>query len=542
VGFEQIVPPESLRNLHTPPQAHRWLAHFDASFYRLPDDGAEWEDLRALSDAELYEHFLRYGHATGRPYNRFFRMFLDPNEYRRLYPDLMLDDTRSAVRDWMYEGVFERRIPNRQTLDMINAKVHVFQMGKVGSQSIDRSLRDAGFESFVPNFHWAGDIVTTYPQCFYPYDEIVNWDPDRELLFISGVRHPLERLVSGLFQQTLDARNDSRSSDIIDMLQGPVAQVESALQPSLEWILDWFSHRFFRGIDVYDHPFDVEQGYSIVRQGPVTVFLYRYDALDRCWEPLSELVGRRLRPVFENVSEFKSYADDYRRALEIVQGTEFNGLQEQIRASRLWRHFMEAGIAHRPATSTGGPADAPFRDAASAGSPTASQWRPSEPLASWSAPQLPRGWVRLDAMIRGNPGVPPKCALSITKALGRGRTAEQRVQITPDASGAMRLYMRLPQRCVDVALGPDRPEHRATAERATLREISRPRVLVEVLWWHLRHDPFGLLQTVLRVLRTARSGGTRGIARRFLLELCRNVPGFGFRVEVGPAAVEAPGS
>jgi hypothetical protein len=540
VGFEQFVPPESLRNLHMPMEAHRWLAHFDASYYRLPDDGDQWEDLRPLSDAQLYEHFLRHGHALGRPYNRFFRTFLEAEEYRRMYPDLGLTDARSAVRHWMYEGVFQRRIPNRQTGLLVDAMVHIFQMGKVGSQSIATSLLKAGFGRFVPNFHWAGDIVTAYPQCFYPYDEIVNWDKDRKLLFISGVRDPLEHLVSSLFQQTLDVRNDRRASDVEDLLRGSVEHVQAALQPNLQWILDWFAHGFFRGIDVYDYPFDAVRGYDIVRQGPVTVFLYRHDALDRCWEPLSELVGLHLKPAFENVSDFKAYADPYRHALAILRGAEFAGLHEQVHASRLWRHFMDGAPGHGHAASTGAPATASSERSAPRGGALARERQPPEPLASWYPPQLAQGWVRLDARLRSVLRNRPSCSLSLVMEVGRGRTTEQRVQISPDNRGAMRFYLCMPLRCVGVILRPEDPDVHLKEQRPTLRALHYRRVLIEVLWWHARHDALGLLSAALRALRAARHSGARGTVRRLIFELDRNVPGFGFRAETAPARTDVP--
>jgi hypothetical protein len=194
MGFERYVPLDAAVDLSFDPSLHHWLTHLDIAFYRDHQHSGGVADLKSLSDRDLYLHFLRRGYQEGRAYNRHFLAFLDPKDYAQRYPELSLRNEWEATRHWMYRGVFERRIPNKMTQDLIDADVHLFQMGKVGSKSIEKSLIQSGHRRLIPHLHWASEIVQTYTECFLPYDEVLNRDPHKELVFISGVRDPIERL------------------------------------------------------------------------------------------------------------------------------------------------------------------------------------------------------------------------------------------------------------------------------------------------------------------------------------------------------------
>lgn len=88
----------------------------------------------------------------------------------------------------MYHGYYEKRVPNATTELMLDANVHLFQMGKVGLKSIEVSLLQAGHKRLIPHLHWADELIFTYSDCFYGYQEIIQLNAHRELLFISGVR------------------------------------------------------------------------------------------------------------------------------------------------------------------------------------------------------------------------------------------------------------------------------------------------------------------------------------------------------------------
>lgn len=68
-------------------------------------------------------------------------------------------------------------------------------------------------------------------------------------------------------------------------------------------------------INLYEHPFDREQGYSIICEGNYEIFVYQLERLDKIQEKLFEwlgIPGTVLKN--ENIGEEKWYRDSYRKA------------------------------------------------------------------------------------------------------------------------------------------------------------------------------------------------------------------------------------
>jgi hypothetical protein len=526
MGFEKYLPLDVAVDLPLEPYLHRWLAHLDLAFYREHPNGAGVADLAHLSDRELTLHFLQRGFAEGRAYNRRFLAFLDVKDYLERYPELKLANEWEARRHWMYRGVFEGRVPNKMTQDLLDADVHLFQMGKVASRSIDKALVRAGHRRLIPHLHWASEIVQTYTQSFLSYDEILNHDPDKELIFISGVREPLERVVSGLFQSASERKSSQSVGELTAIFNGPNAQLEAYLLPHLKLVLDWFAHGYFRGIDVYEHPFDVARGHACIRKGPVTVFLYRLDALERCWAPLSELLGRALRPETVNEAQDKDYAAPLRDALQKLRALPNGPLHDAVRSSRYWRHFFAGDDAVAPIAI----AAQPWADALSRGSypgtakPDTANLVRNE-CAILPAAHLAGRWANVDVTVRTTLAMPPACVLHCEADNGASLL---RLPARFGANGRLRLFLRVPAACGVLRLEPESATADLAVSHYSVRRRHFGRVLLEVLRFEMAAGPLTLARRLWRAARGARVHGWDTLGSRFLENLERNIAGYGF--------------
>lgn len=271
---------------------HRWLRHFDSEYYRTFGHHGGVCDLVHLKGDELIRHFVQQGWRERRSYNAFFYAFIDPDFYAARYPELNLTTPRDAIAHWMYYGVYEGRFPNCVTEEIVGAPFHLFQMGRVGSKSIQSALQAAGVDGTIPHLHWASEAIRTYPDCFFSYPEVVTHPQAPAIRFISGVRDPISRLISGYCQSVGDP-----GSTLGALAADPDALVEclpTFIEADYPKITGWFDHGYFRNIDVYAMPFPRSEGHTVIGAGGASLFLYRFDALPRLAEPLGAYCGLKL--------------------------------------------------------------------------------------------------------------------------------------------------------------------------------------------------------------------------------------------------------
>lgn len=338
MSFQKLIPPGTY--LHTGPGFSRmgqWLEHFDAEFYRTHPHCGEHSDLEHFNREQLYKHFIETGWVEGRSYSRYLQAFIDPAFYRSHYPELALTSPKDAVRHWMYDGYYEGRIPNCVTRDIMESEFHLFQFGKVGSKSIKQALRAAGHTRAIVHVHWPSDMLTSYPDCLLSYREVIARDPEKLIKFITGVRDPFERFISGYFQShpnVTEAGTMKSAAEIRDAIVKSYFTLGQA-----DWILEWFAHGFFRGIDVYSSEFDRSAGYTVIEQNHAKVFLYRMENLPRLEEPLSQFAGLPLRLERVNTATDKAYSALYRHVVATLLFPKSD--VERVLDSRFVRHFYD---------------------------------------------------------------------------------------------------------------------------------------------------------------------------------------------------------
>jgi hypothetical protein len=207
----------------------------------------------------------------------------------------------------------------------------VYQMGKVGSSTVYRSLRSLGLPRPVHHVHLLNDLDTLeerarelYPD---PVETLAQIEKGRRLRrrilrsrgttwhVISLVRDPVQRNVSAFFENLTElipdvyerrAHNDIALADIkaafLDQYDhnAPLTWFQSQLEPVF-------------GIDVFAVPFDIEKGYATYETPTVKLLVIRLENLMTCGETaISEFLGLdEFELVAANIGRDKRYRDLY---------------------------------------------------------------------------------------------------------------------------------------------------------------------------------------------------------------------------------------
>jgi hypothetical protein len=229
----------------------------------------------------------------------------------------------------------------------------VYQMGKVGSSSVVRSLKAQDIPSynvhtFAPFFLKRGQKI--FKAEFYATNMVPKtlWDQqlirrqilqsssDKPVKIISLVRDPIARNVSQFFQWP---NMVMEQSDGGYHLRSPVFNYDRILKSEavedelaklyltrfklherpLVWFDEELKHHF--GIDVYGSDFPKERGYAIYRNGQTDAMVIKLEHLgDIARSALKEFLGiESFELVDANIGSKKNTSDLYRRFLDSIR-------------------------------------------------------------------------------------------------------------------------------------------------------------------------------------------------------------------------------
>lgn len=226
--------------------------------------------------------------------------------------------------------------------------VLVYQMAKVGSQTVVRSIR--GSQPGQPVFHvhtLTADGMAAM-DAFYRWSRVPALPVGGHLLVsrfleeqirrgvtpgrwkvITLVRDPVARNISLLFQlgrrllPDFRARCDTGRLDLVSLIE----ECRTAF-PSQVDCMRWFRSELYRvfGVDVYGSPFDRERGCQVYPGRTVDVLLIKTEHLDRCGAgALRSFLGlESLRWQPTNIRAHKTNGGRYVRLLQNIElPTEF---------------------------------------------------------------------------------------------------------------------------------------------------------------------------------------------------------------------------
>jgi 2-polyprenyl-3-methyl-5-hydroxy-6-metoxy-1,4-benzoquinol methylase len=251
----------------------------------------------------------------------------------------------------------------------------IYQMGKVGSQTIEATLRNAHIPQKIVRLHIMsphnigmlgrrlGDNAMSEPakeslrrqlnEATHLYHIMLArrirafvGTRRAKAQLIVGVRDPVGLMLASIFQNR---------SAFFSNLEGITAETVRELilkDPKVEpirrrymaestaYVDNWFDVELKKvtGIDVYRQPFPHDRGYFIYENKAVRALVYRFENLDGLKPMLEDFLGLELPLLMHcNIGEEKSYAETYRKVKEQLR-LPVEYLRSQY-STRLSQHF-----------------------------------------------------------------------------------------------------------------------------------------------------------------------------------------------------------
>jgi hypothetical protein len=207
----------------------------------------------------------------------------------------------------------------------------IYQMGKVGSTSLYKTLKRSATRYPVFHIHWfskkglgrADRINATALDPIFDmhlrrckllracYDE----GKIGKCKIISLVREPIAREVSNLFQDIHIFHPQLLDSDGKFKLEAALAEVKHKIEQKtkdVRYCLSWFDEEFKEAlqINIYDYPFDKDAGYRIIKCGRYDILLLKLERLSSCFhKAMSDFLGLRVQRhvIMANTSDKKKH-------------------------------------------------------------------------------------------------------------------------------------------------------------------------------------------------------------------------------------------
>lgn len=211
---------------------------------------------------------------------------------------------KNKILDKIYP-IYTRLISIREVVRSLPDPILIYQMGKVGSSTIQRTLSEAGIPGvhvhYIDRDHWKKraklrtENSSPLPPHFHKGRLLRHWIAwtKRRVRVVSLVRDPIARYISEAFQ-TAHFRGFPVST-VSEALPEIRSQLTS--DEALEYTYRWFEREFIPvfDIDIFDHPFDCEEGFGRISQASADILILTLEKLsDLVPTALSEFVGEPL--------------------------------------------------------------------------------------------------------------------------------------------------------------------------------------------------------------------------------------------------------
>lgn len=263
------------------------------------------------------------------------------------------------ILQYLYTSVIENFII--QTADFkSNPPIIIYQMGKVGSTTIYRSLKNLGLKNRVYHIHFLSQrgvelAIKNHKKAgirFVPHLSLSRGlskklikDPTLRWKIVTLVREPIGFEVSNYFQnyqksklKNLDLTDEKNMETISAYLERKL----SAYDPSKAYVENWFEKEIktVTGVDVFNHPFDQDAGYSIIRGDNADILIMRLESLNQVFNPALKLflgMDRDISMIRKNVGADKIYSSLYAKVKDKIKLSE--NVCERIYDSKFFSHF-----------------------------------------------------------------------------------------------------------------------------------------------------------------------------------------------------------
>lgn len=225
----------------------------------------------------------------------------------------------------------------------------IYTMGKVGSSSIYQSIKKQFPFADVYHIHhlsdyWLNEVLPNRPhkssRANIPIGKeavrFIKRNPHKRLKVITLTREPVVRSISDLFQNWRRIFDDIDKVDDIKLKN----HIESL---DYEYATNWFDSEFFKflNIDLYQLPFDKDQGYEIYELDNADVCCIKLERLNEVGpKVLKDFLDMDLNLFTANKSADKKGKNKYQFLKENVKID--NSVLNKLYTSKYIQHFYTA--------------------------------------------------------------------------------------------------------------------------------------------------------------------------------------------------------
>ena len=186
---------------------------------------------------------------------------------------------------------------------LTHSAIIIYQMGKVGSTTIQTSLEKANLPHPIYKVHFLSDEGMQHGEEFHQKTLKIPWettphiqtsqflrekiqnDPTAKWKIITLVREPISREISEFFQylhsmypELLDENGNIEKQRTFRILQTKFM----FYNPQKNYTCRWFDMevKSMFNLDVYEYPFDTQSGFTIINHRNVDLLILRLESLD----------------------------------------------------------------------------------------------------------------------------------------------------------------------------------------------------------------------------------------------------------------------
>jgi hypothetical protein len=206
-----------------------------------------------------------------------------------------------------------------------NPPVLIYQMGKVGSNTIHKSLKNTALSDQLLQLHFLSDDLAARLKKFkkagkYPYADhfyislyvrkALEKYKGKPIKIITLTRDPIAIVVSNLFQNSHLARKKITSGGVIDPEKATKYIQDIICKPdTFKYIFEWFNKEMYTvfSVDVFSEKFPVHKGYTKYTKGNIELLVIRLEDLSN--------IGPAIISDFLNLQEPVELIDDNLRSM-----------------------------------------------------------------------------------------------------------------------------------------------------------------------------------------------------------------------------------
>jgi hypothetical protein len=264
----------------------------------------------------------------------------------------------------LIHGLKRRLSRYKELLDVYadEKTIFVYQMGKVGSTTLENSLKNViNVHAFYNKNHTCpirlqgfakfglGHMFIRLEQEVLAFLLRKAFRGREHTKIITLVREPVVRNIS-MFFHDLDAYLFAAHTNCMNTRQAPLptrCQDKALLLDVFEhefdheYALNWFDNEFavMTGINVYDYPFNKELGYCLINKPSIDVLCLRTDKINDCIDALSEFTDCKLSLLPSNRADNKWYSEVYKQFYAAYSSSSL-GQARNIVESKFFKHFF----------------------------------------------------------------------------------------------------------------------------------------------------------------------------------------------------------